>query len=346
LPPSKTKGLTPDMEGELRNRSKNGATPTMETTWIDIYKKLFPGTPTPSTGPCKLKIIFLVILNSDRRADITIDLINSHGSSGGIEEREEYIQYSEQVLPSLVNAELDATSHMPPEHRDLFISVMKSCQRKLPGMFPQARETSKARLASEDKSLESISELNETLTDTVTFSSPSAHRSFQPDSENVNYGSEHPSVPTPQLYEISTFPPDTRSAGHISSTDLWHDSAYGSSSGGSKSIHSHSGSDRLVNQCSSSYPPWDDVGFDIFSQFSGQQLMQPIPQTVRNSTTEFDYHWPSPAPMAGPDLERCPSGERRESTASNIVSGSGAMPQASSQICYEVFDRDILDFRR
>jgi hypothetical protein len=54
LPPSKTKGLTPDIQGELRIRAKNGVAPTMEATWIDIYKKLFPGTPIPSSGPCKL----------------------------------------------------------------------------------------------------------------------------------------------------------------------------------------------------------------------------------------------------------------------------------------------------
>jgi hypothetical protein len=53
LPLSTTKGLTPDMERELRNRSKNGATPTMEAVWIDMYKKLFPGTHIPSSGPCK-----------------------------------------------------------------------------------------------------------------------------------------------------------------------------------------------------------------------------------------------------------------------------------------------------
>jgi hypothetical protein len=53
LPLSKTKGLTPDMERELRNRSKNGAGPTMEAIWIEIYKKLFPRSPLPSSGPCK-----------------------------------------------------------------------------------------------------------------------------------------------------------------------------------------------------------------------------------------------------------------------------------------------------
>jgi len=53
LPLSTTKGLTPEMERELRNRSKNGASPTMEEIWIDIYKRLFPGTPVPSSGPCK-----------------------------------------------------------------------------------------------------------------------------------------------------------------------------------------------------------------------------------------------------------------------------------------------------
>jgi hypothetical protein len=52
LPPSKTKGLTPDMEGELKKRSKNGATPTAEAIWIDIYKRLFPGDPMPLSGPC------------------------------------------------------------------------------------------------------------------------------------------------------------------------------------------------------------------------------------------------------------------------------------------------------
>jgi hypothetical protein len=53
LPPSKTKGLTPDMEGELKKRSKNGVTPNAEDIWVDIYKKLFPGDPMPSSGPCK-----------------------------------------------------------------------------------------------------------------------------------------------------------------------------------------------------------------------------------------------------------------------------------------------------
>jgi hypothetical protein len=53
LPLSKTKGLTPDMEGELKKRSKNGATPTAEAIWDDIYKKLFPGECLPLSGPCK-----------------------------------------------------------------------------------------------------------------------------------------------------------------------------------------------------------------------------------------------------------------------------------------------------
>lgn len=62
---------------------------------------------------------------------------------------------------------------MAPEDRDLLISVMKFCQKKLPGMF-QVRETSGARLTSEDRSPESMSQSTETLGDTRSCSTPPA----------------------------------------------------------------------------------------------------------------------------------------------------------------------------
>jgi hypothetical protein len=205
-------------------------------------------------------------------------------------------------------------------------------------MFLQAREASKARLDSEDRSLWSISESSETSetpTETMTFSSPSAHRSLQSEYENVNYESKDPSVPTSQFDEISTFTPDIHSMEHIPSTDSWHDSGYDSSSRGSKSIYSHSGSDHLPNQGSSSYSTLDDSGLGMmFSPLGSQEFLEPMAETAGYSTTEFDYYWSDLAATAGFDIERWPSGENGESTASNLVSGPGAMRRASGHHHY------------
>jgi len=281
------------------------------------------------------------------RTNLQVDLTSSHGFFWDTEEREEYIQYSERLLPGLVQEALDATHSVLPQHRDLIISIVKSCQQKLPGMFLQARETSKARLAFEDRSLGSISELSETSetsetpTETMTFSSPSAHRSFQSDYENVYYGSKDPSIPTSQFGELSPFPPDIRSMGHVPSTDSWHDSSYGSLLRGSNSIYAHSGSDYLPNQGSSSCSTLDDPGLRMtFSPLSGQEFVGPVAETGDYSTTEFSFPWPDGPVTGGYDLERCSSGENSESTASNIISGRGAMPQTGSHsYYYGVFDR-------
>jgi hypothetical protein len=212
-------------------------------------------------------------------------------------------------------------------------------------MFLQARETSKSRLTSESRSLGSISESSETPTETMTFS-PSAHGSFQPYYENVYYGSEEPPIPFSQFDQNSSFPPDIRSMGHIPYMDSWRDSGYYSSSRGSKSIYSHSGSDHLPNQGSSSYSTLDDSRSGMFSPLGGQEFGDPMSEAANNSTADFDFLCSVLPLTAGSHLERCPPGENSVSMASNIISGSGATPQVSSQSYHdERFDRDILPFR-
>jgi hypothetical protein len=309
LPPSKTKGLTPDMERELRNRSKNGATPTMEATWAEIYRKLFPGAPIPSSGPCKLPGN---IPCCDCLTNFQIDLTNAHRSSRAIDEKEEYIQYLEQELLGLVKEELDASGEVSPEQRDLLISVLKSCQQKLQGMFLQARETSGARLASEDRSHGSMSQLNQSVGETRPTLNPFAQDYFQPDFEIANYSSD-PSLFPSQFHGISTFPPDIHNSRHIPSPDSCYDSVYDSLSRGNRSSgnYSNSGSDRLVNQ-SSLNPTWPNFGLDKFLSSDDQGLIGPMPEVFNNSTTEFDSFWPRPAQNPDSDIGKCSSRENRE----------------------------------
>jgi hypothetical protein len=218
----------------------------------------------------------------DPCTDFQIDLTDSHGSSCGscgIKEREEYIQYSEQELPGLVQDELDAKGCVAPEHRDLLISVVKLCQKKLPRMF-QVRETSGARLASEDKSPESISQSNEILREMMPCSTPLAQDPFRPYSKILNCGLEDPSLRPSQFRENSTSSPDLLS--------IYHDSGYDSPSRGSKSIcnHSSSGSDLPVNRSSPHSAIAGDLPFDTFQPSAVQESIGPI------GTADPDYFWP------------------------------------------------------
>lgn len=218
----------------------------------------------------------------DPRTDFQIDLTDSHGSSCGSygsKEREEYIQYSEQELPGLIQDELDARGCVAPEHRDLLILVVKLCQKKLPGMF-QVRETSGARLASADGSPESISQPNEIVREMMSCSTPPAQDPFRPYSKILNCGLEDPSPRPSQFRENSTSSPDLLS--------ICHDSGYDSPSRGSKSIcdHSRSGSDPAVERSSPHSALAGDLLFNTFQPSASQESMGPI------GTADPDYFWP------------------------------------------------------
>jgi hypothetical protein len=232
-------------------------------------------------------------------------LTDSHGSSWCIEEREEYIQYSEQELPGLVKEKLDATRGVSLEQRDLLVSVLKSCQKKLPGMFLQAKEASRAPLTSENGSPGSMSQSNELVGETIPTLRPSVQGSFQPDSENANSGS-NPSISASQFSGISTLPPDTHTLGHIPSPDSCHDSGHDSLSRESDIIYdySHIESNRVVPQSSSLDLALEDFGFDMFAlpTFGNFDL----------STMEFDCSWSDPAQKTNSDVEKCSSRENRE----------------------------------
>jgi hypothetical protein len=215
---------------------------------------------------------------------------------------------------------------------------MKSCQQKLPGMFLQTRETSRARLASEDGSSGSMSQSNELVGELISTSRPSVQGSFQPDFENANYGS-NPSRSASQFSGISTLSPDINILGHIPYPDSCHDSSYDSLSRGSNSIYnySYSGSDRLIPQSASSIPTCEDFEFVVIPPSDSHGLGEPISEfinnyTANNYTADFDYYWSVPTQTAPPGLSLSldSSGENTEPTASNITSGSDAVPQTSS----------------
>jgi hypothetical protein len=305
----------------------------MEETWVEIYRKLFSGASIPSSGPCELPGI---IPCCDCRTNFQIDLTNAHGPSRAIDEKEEYVQYSEQELPGLVKEELDATGEVSPEQRDLLISVLKSCQQKLPGMFLQARETSGAQLASEDRSHGSMSQSKESLGEIMPTVSPTAQGSFQPDFEIANYGSEDPDLSLFQFHEIHTLPPDIHPERHIPSQPR-PDSGYNSWSKESNSIHNFFNSG-FVNQSSSFSTFLDDGQFDICPPSAGQELSGPMSETVDNSTVEYDYYLTGPVHTAASDLERRTSGQNGELITSNIISRPGATRQPSSQPYCDSFD--------
>jgi hypothetical protein len=142
---------------------------------------------------------------------------------------------------------------------------MKSCQQKLPGMFLQAKEASRAPLASEDGSPGSMSQSNELVGEIIPTLRPPVQGSFQPDSENANCVSNS-SISASQFSGISTLSPDAHTLGHIPSPDSCHDSGYDSFSRGSNSIYSysHTWSDRLVPQSLSFDPTWEGFDFEMF----------------------------------------------------------------------------------
>jgi hypothetical protein len=188
------------------------------------------------------------------------------------------------------------------EQRELLISVLKSCQQKLPGMFLHARETSGARLSSEDRTHGSMSRSNESVGENMPTFSPPAQSYFPPDFEIANYSSD-PSLSASRFSGISTLSPDIHTSGHIPSPDSCHDSGYDSLLRGSKNIcnNSHTGSDRLVPQSFSFNPTWEGFDFDMF----------PLPM-LENSTIELDYLLSGPVQKTDSDVEKCPSREDRE----------------------------------
>jgi hypothetical protein len=175
----------------------------------------------------------------DPGSDFKVDLTDSYGPSCtpcGINEREEYIQYSEQELPGLVQEELDAKGCVGPEQRDLLISVMKHCQKKLRGMF-EMKETSGAGPVWEESKI-------------------------------LNDGLEDPSVPTSQFRRNSTSSLDV----FLGCRDSWYDSALR----GSNSIsHSRGESNLPVNRSSSQSALASELPFDS-SQLSASEELELI----------------------------------------------------------------------